>query len=131
MKKILIAVAIYSTIAAFPTSATATSEKYAHFPAVESTDIASAFCNIQTYNAKLNALLAKESLSAEDMVKIHELTYTLENALNLLKATLETTSVKLEEVHKASERLDKKVINESGEVYLNNTAEIIKAPSCR
>lgn len=37
-------------------------------------------------------------LSTEDMVKVHELTYTLENAVNFLRETLKQVFVDLEEV---------------------------------
>jgi hypothetical protein len=40
------------------------------------------------------------------MVKIHELTYTLENALGKLSEDLAKAAVDLEEVHLASEKLD-------------------------
>lgn len=105
-------------------------EKYNHFPALNSADITAAFCNIQSYNKKLAAITSKSELTAEDMVKVHELTYTLENAVNLLKQSLEQVSVHLEDVHKASERLDANVIKSSGEKYLKPTTMMLSAKKC-
>jgi hypothetical protein len=65
-----------------------------------------ALCNIVNYNKILTQLTQKEEMSVEDMVKIHELTYTLENALGKLSEDLAKAAVDLEEVHLASEKLD-------------------------
>lgn len=100
-----------------------------HFPSLSATDIQTAFCNIQNYNKQLTAITSKEKLTALDMVKIHELTYTLENAVIFLKATLETVSVDLEEVHIASEKLDQTVIKASGQKYLKATSLLLNNPT--
>lgn len=92
-------------------------ENYDHFAALESPDVATAFCNLQAFNTLLNSILDKPSLSAEDMVKVHELTYTLENALAKLTESLEASAVSLEEVHLASERLDEETIKAQGQTY--------------
>lgn len=105
-------------------------EKYNHFPALDSADINAAFCNIRSYNKKLAAITSKPELTAEDMVKIHELTYTLENAVNFLKQSLAQVSIDLEDVHKASERLDATVIKSSGEKYLKPTTTMVSAKKC-
>lgn len=106
-------------------------EKYSHFPAIESTDLQTAICNIQTYNQKLNAILRKPELTAQDMVKVHELTYTLENAVNFLKASLEQTSVDLEKVHKASEVLDASIIKNAGKAYMDSTGLLGNSVKCQ
>lgn len=58
-------------------------------------------------------------------VKVHELTYTLENAVNFLRETLKQISVDLEEVHKASERLEPKIIRSAGESYSSPTTTLL------
>ncbi|MGJ8629483.1 MAG: DUF6746 family protein [Glaciecola sp.] len=57
-----------------------------------------ALCNIQHHNENLAVTISKTVLSTEDMVKVHELTYTLENAVNFLRETLKQVFVDLEEV---------------------------------
>ncbi|TKB46367.1 DUF6746 family protein [Thalassotalea mangrovi] len=106
-------------------------EKYNHFPALESPDTATALCNIRNFNEKLNALTSKKTLTAEDMVKVHELTYTLENAVMRLQQDLDAIAVDLEKVHKASEQLDAATIKDSGEKYLTATGLILDPKSCQ
>lgn len=105
-------------------------EKNNHFPSLESHDVSTALCNIQAYNQKLAAITNKPNLTALDMVNIHELTYTLENAVNFLKVSLENVSVDLEEVHLASETLDPNTIKDSGEKYLAITSLLLNKEQC-
>lgn len=105
-------------------------EKYSHFPAIASKDLPTALCNISVYNEKLASILNQPTLSAQDMVKVHELTYTLENAVNFLKTSLEQTSIDLEKVHKASEVLNASTIKNSGKQYLNSTTLLSSSLKC-
>jgi hypothetical protein len=105
-------------------------EKYSHFPAIASTDLPNALCNINAYNEKLSAILSQSALTAQDMVKVHELTYTLENAVNYLKASLEQASIDLEKVHKASEILNERTIIKSGKRYLDSTTLLANSRKC-
>jgi formate-dependent nitrite reductase cytochrome c552 subunit len=126
MKKLLIAtITLLSTIQVVNAE-----EKYSHFPSLQSADIHTAMCNIKNYNTKLAAITSKAELTTEDMVKVHELTYTLENAVNFLKVSLEQVSADLEDVHKASERLDQKIIKNSGKKYLDPTNKILEVSKC-
>lgn len=111
-------------------SAIADNKKIQHFPALESPTVESAFCNLQTYNKKLEAILNKEEITTLDMVKVHELTYTLENALSKLNETLEQTAVSLEEVHLGSEDLKDDVIKQQGRVYMDGIQALMTSTSC-
>jgi hypothetical protein len=64
------------------------------------------------------------------MVKVHELPYTLKNAVNFLKAMLENLSVNLEKVHRKSEKLDQEVIKSSGQKYLKITSLLLNKNNC-
>lgn len=130
MKKLLFSLALSVPLLSFSQLASS-EEKYSHFPALVSTDVSVALCNIHSYNEKLTDILGKEALSTEDMVKVHEITYTLENAINYLKSSLEQTSVDLEKVHKASERLNATVIQDSGADYLKSTQLLGQAVQCK
>ncbi|QBY05216.1 hypothetical protein E2K93_12865 [Thalassotalea sp. HSM 43] len=105
-------------------------EKYQHFASLDAPNTEVALCNLQQFNAKLAALTSKQQLTAEDMVKVHELTYTLENAVIRLQKDLDNIAVELEKVHLASESLDQKTIQASGDKYLNATNLIIAPSSC-
>ena len=98
------------------TSFASDNKKYSHFLAKKSSDAATALCNIINYNKVLTQLTQKEEMSVEDMVKIHELTYTLENVLGKLSEDLAKAVVDLEDVHLASEKLDTDAIKKHGNI---------------
>jgi DNA repair ATPase RecN len=128
MKKIVTSV-IASLI--ITVSSAQADEKYKHFPSLDSADTATALCNLEEFNKKLQAIVNKDDLTPEDMVKVHELTYTLENAVVRLQKDLETIAVDLENVHKASERLDNNTIKGSGKDYLDATSKILNKNVCK
>lgn len=105
-------------------------ENYSHFPSLESPNTSVALCNLTKFNQKLQDIVNSEAITPEDMVKVHELTYTLENAVMRLQKDLETIAVDLEKVHKASERLDNDTIKNSGKEYLDATAYILNNHTC-
>jgi hypothetical protein len=96
-----------------------------HFEGEASPTLEAALANLATYNAKLEALLAKEKLSLLDMNQVHELTYTLENALARIDAHVEATAEALESVHKASERADAEVVKADGRRYLDDSQRLL------
>ncbi len=126
MKTQLILISVLTSIV----NTASAEERYDHFPSLEAADMKTAFCNIQSYNQTLASITAKETLTAEDMVKVHELTYTLENAIMRLQADLNQAAVDLEEVHLASERLEQNTIQTSGKRYLDATRQLLSGPKC-
>lgn len=130
MKKIAIfSIAMMSAISV-TTSANA-GEEYQHFPSVASPNTTAALCNLASFNEKLAQITHKQTLTPEDMVKVHELTYTLENAVIRLQKDLNAIAEDLEEVHKASERLEQSTIKDSGKAYLKALDVILSAESLR
>lgn len=128
MKKFLVATASFICLASLVAKA---DEKYSHFPSLKAPTTSAALFNLTAYNQKLQAIVNKKELSPEDMVKVHELTYTLENAVIKLQKDLNTIAVDLEKVHKASEHLDQKVIKGSGDKYLVATQSILASSKCK
>lgn len=96
-------------------------DEYRHFPSIAAPNTVTALANLAKYNQSLQAITSQSSISPEDMVKIHELTYTLENAVHRLQQDLNEIADELEKVHKASEVLDSKVIKDAGSKYLKAT----------
>ena len=92
-------------------------EKAKHFAAKPAPDVNTALCHLEKYNAILSDVAAGKTLDAVAMNKIHELTYTLENALARLNTTLAATAIALEEVHLASERMDQDVVKAESQKY--------------
>jgi len=124
MKKLaLYAVVAFST---FSLSEVAlSSDRADHFQGKSAATLEEAVDNFSTHNKKLADILAKDELAATDMVEIHELTYTLENALEKIHEELEELAETLEEVHLASEKLDATVVKEKGDHYVETAAKFI------
>lgn len=106
-------------------------EAYQHFPSIESNNLNTALCNLKNYNQKIQPLLTASNPTAEQMVQVHELTYTLENALAQLEKDLEEMAEDLEEVHLASERLDNQTIITKGKEYLEATNTLLNGANCQ
>lgn len=104
--------------------------RYNHFPAKKSPTVEKALCNLTNYNLKLAEITQKQDMSAEDMVKIHELTYTLEGALNKLSEALAEAAFNLEEVHLASEKLEQATIKKHAAIYTEITKALSKTSAC-
>lgn len=109
----------------------ASDREYSHFKALEPASTAEAFCFLAKYNAELAAITSKEKMSPEDMVKVHELTYTIENAVGKLKDSLTIAAEDLEKTHKASEILKHDVIKESAQMYLKEVADFTTKATCK
>jgi len=95
-----------------------------HFEGMPSENLEEAIANLRTHTALLEARLAGE-LDQEAMMDIHEMSYTLENAVARLSAELDTLAVALEEVHLASEQWDDETVREQGAVFVNGVRVIL------
>lgn len=114
-------IATISALAAFPVNA----DDPDHFHGLKSNTLEEAVSNISEYNKKLEDILAGE-LTPTAMAQVHQLTYTLENALEKLEDSIDEIEDTLEKVHKGSERADIATVKSAGEQYLTETRKIIK-----
>ena len=89
-----------------------------HFEGEPSKSAEQALQHLQTYNTRIRELLAKPSLSEADSLEIHESTYTLEKALQRLKADLEKLQEVLEKLHLSSENYQQAEVRKYGPEYL-------------
>lgn len=124
MKKLALCAVV--TLSAITLSGAALAdERHDHFKGQPSETLEAAVSNFSEYNKKLADILAKDELAPADMVQVHELTYTLENALEKIRDDLDDLADTLEEVHVASEKLDVEEIREQGSLYLDTAAKVI------
>lgn len=93
------------------------SDRPAHFTGEAIANAKQALATLVESNAKLATILAGE-LNPTTMTEVHQLTYTLENALALIPAADDEIKEVLEEVHLGSETMDKERVRSNGEYYL-------------
>lgn len=104
----------------FGTAAQADDDRPAHFKGASVSSWSEAQDNLTKYNNELADILAQDKLSPQDGVKVHELTYSLENALEYMEEAIDELAEQLEEVHVASEKNELDTIKNKGIIYLEN-----------
>tara|TARA_R110000823_G_scaffold255719_2_gene377732 strand:- start:130 stop:510 length:381 start_codon:yes stop_codon:yes gene_type:complete len=102
----------------FGVATMAKAESVEHFKGESAESLEEAVTNFKRYNQRLENLLKQDSMSADDVTKVHELTYTLENALAKINDELDKLAVTLEEVHLASEKYDADAVRDHGDAYM-------------
>ena len=111
------ALALAATLALTAT-ATASAAEVEHYSGKEAKTLEQAVTNLHEYNDRLEQVLSKDDLSAEDMAKVHELSYTIENALKRIQTELGTMAGDLETMHLSSERNEKESALKHGRKFL-------------
>lgn len=91
-------------------------ERPDHFKGVAAPDLQTAVKNFTEYNKRLEKVM-KGELTNADLAAIHQLTYTLENALKKINADLVELAEVLEEVHLTSETLKRDDLKKAGSAY--------------
>jgi len=97
-----------------------------HFQGKSAATLTEAYANLAEHNKTLAAILAKDKLEPADMAKVHELSYTLENALDKIRVELVDVAKTLERVHVGSEREDFDEVKTQGQKYLESAAQITR-----
>lgn len=123
MKKIA-SVALLASLLLAPISHA--EERPDHFKGEPAETLEQAVANLSEYNARLAAIVEKDELSDDDHAEIHELTYTLENALGKIKEELDVMAEDLEAVHLASEERADEVIAERAPAYLSAARKLVE-----
>jgi len=106
-------------------TAAADDERVEHYRGAPARTLQEAVSNFSAYNARLSAVLEQETLETQDLEQVHELTYTLENALAKMREELETLAVTLEELHLASEGHDVEATRRHGAGYLDTATTVV------
>ncbi|MGM0526483.1 MAG: DUF6746 family protein [Pseudomonadota bacterium] len=99
-------------------------KKYQHFKPESAENLNQAISNLNQYNQELKKLVGGD-LTAEEMSKVHELTYTLEVALQRLHEELEGAADSLEEVHLGSEEMNQQRVKSNGKKYLKTLSKVL------
>ncbi|MEQ5803483.1 DUF6746 family protein [Halomonas sp. H10-9-1] len=116
MKKLLLTAMCFGLLG---TTANADDHERAdHFEGEAAESLEQAVTHFTETNRELAKLLAQDELSNADLGTIHELSYTLENALAKIDEELDTMAVDLEELHLGSETLEHERVRTHGVAYL-------------
>lgn len=100
-------------------------ERIDHFKGLPSPDLATAVKNFSEYNDLLAKQLAGE-LTPQALAEIHQLTYTLEVALEKIGDEIKALADTLEEVHVASETSEPEKLAEESKKYMQVVNELKK-----
>lgn len=100
-------------------------ERPDHFKGKQAETLEQARENLSAYNRKLEKLLDGE-LTPQAMAEIHQITYTLENALAKLDTEVDELAETLEELHLASERNETAITQAKGKAYLDTAKKIAR-----
>lgn len=117
---------ITATLFAFSLSAPIpATERPEHFEGKPADTLEQAVTNFSEANEKLAVLLAADELDSKDLREVHQLTYTLENALERIHKDLDELAEILEEMHVASETADTGTVNSRGKEFLDSARVLI------
>ncbi|MDR5902637.1 MULTISPECIES: DUF6746 family protein [Halomonas] len=106
------------------TPALADDDQPQHFSGKPADTMAEAVANASEANRELAELLDGE-LSDADLARIHQLSYTMENALGRIHEEVYQLEGTLEEVHLGSEAFDRERVRSNGEAYLDGMAPLL------
>jgi hypothetical protein len=120
--KYFVRVACVAALAAAPALAQDSVDHYAPQP---SETLEQALDNFLEYNAFMAEILAKDSLTPNDMEDVHQLTYTIEAALAKMIAESSALAVQLEIVHHWSEGTNGERLKEHGQTYLEMAQKLV------
>lgn len=123
MRAMYLGLALLVTVGSGVNAAEMSPDGRPHFSGKESASLEEAMDNFNAANDELEAYLEHDSIERADLAHVHELTYTLENALAKIQEELGALAVTLEEVHLASEKGDADTVLKSGRKYLSIAEE--------
>lgn len=109
----------------FASSPAVADERPQHFRGAPSESLEQAMNNFAATNASIAERLAGDELDMADLAAIHELTYTLENALERIDEEYDRLEEQLEALHLASEGADVEHAQRLGRRYLDNAARFL------
>ncbi|TCO71771.1 DUF6746 family protein [Chromatocurvus halotolerans] len=97
-----------------------------HYSGEKAESLEEALENLRTYSDKLSTLVEDESFDSEHLNAVHELTYTLENALETVEGELQQLAETLESVHVASEQGETTTVAEDSRIFLEKTRVLLQ-----
>jgi len=106
-------------------SSVALASSSSHFKGEEINDLPKAVQIFSEQNKKFSAIIEKGSIELKEMGVIHQMTYSMENALKKIKKEVAEMEELLEEVHEASEHGENQKVIDDGKKYLEKAQTLI------
>lgn len=106
-------------------TASLASDRVQHYEAKSAATLEEAVAHFAEYNAELASVLERKTLEAADLEAVHEITYTLENALERMRQDMAELADTLEALHLASEDHDEAATREQGAAYLASARTLV------
>ncbi len=97
-----------------------------HFSGEKAETLEEALKNLHEYSDKLGAIVHADSFGTDQLHSVHEITYTLENALQTLEEELKRMAETLESVHIASEHGETNTVEEDSMIFLEKTRVLLQ-----
>ncbi len=101
-----------------------------HFKGKPSPDLKSALCNLQEFDKKLKMATTGDKLTPTQMAEVHQLTYTLEVAVQRVQSELAIVAEELENAHKGSEVMANEKVKKGAKEYLTRTKLLTSPLTC-
>lgn len=101
-------------------------ERPEHYSGEKAETLEEALENLRTYSDKLATIVQDESFDSEHLNSVHEITYTLENALQTVEEELQQLAETLESVHIASEQGETTTVAEDSRIFLEKTRMLLQ-----
>ncbi|TVS00543.1 MAG: hypothetical protein EA406_00405 [Rhodospirillales bacterium] len=125
-RSVLTGVVLAMGITTAPHYASADDARVDHYKGLPAETLDDAVKNFSEYNRRLEAILDKNELTSDDLDAVHQLSYTLENALEKIREELSALAEILEEVHVASETGEADRVIAEGGAYLSVARKLIE-----
>ena len=106
-------------------SSTTLASESSHFKAEKVETLSQAVKVFSEYNQKFAAIVAKDRIELKEMGEVHQMTYSMENALRKIKREVAEMEYLLEEVHEASEHGQPQTVIKDGRQYLKKAQTLI------
>lgn len=82
--------------------------------------------NLREYSGRLASIVQGDDFGADRLQSVHEITYSLENALERIEKELEQLAETLESVHIASEHGDTDTVSRDTAVFIEKTRVLLQ-----
>ena len=116
---------LFFIVGLFAVSGLAQASEYSHFKGENVDNLNQAVEVFSNQNKKFSEIINNGDVSLQEMGEVHQMTYSMENALRKIKLEVIEMEYLLENVHKASEYGGNQTVIKDGQKYLEKAQTLI------